>query len=236
MRMRRKPPTEGLPWSALAALAEYYRDRAPYHDAYMSWTGRRELEQQLAPVVEAVDRVVRDRDVLELACGTGNWTQVISSRARSVLATDLVGEYLDLARAKEYPRANVAFAEADAYDLEGVGGPFDAAVAVDLWSHVPRSMEDTLLRSLTGRLAPSSPVAVVDMLRTEAFDLSFHRLDADGNEVHLRTLPNGRSYEVIKNFPSEQVLRGRLGPWADEVEFRELPELGRWVLTFVTRP
>jgi hypothetical protein len=74
------------------------------------------------------------------------------------------------------------------------------------------------------------------MLRTEAFDLSFHRFDADGNEVHLRTLPNGRSYEVVKNFPVEEVLRGRLEPWTDRVEYRELPDLGRWFVTFSTRP
>jgi 2-polyprenyl-3-methyl-5-hydroxy-6-metoxy-1,4-benzoquinol methylase len=234
--MRRNPPTEGLPWTALHSMREYYTDRAPYHDEYMSWKGQQDLEVLLAPIVDVVAEVVRDRRVLEVACGTGNWTQVVSSRARTVMATDLVAEYLELARQKEYPRDNVTFQEADAYDLRGTGGPFEAAVAVDLWSHVPRSMEDTLLASLASVLEPSSPVLLVDMLRSEVFDLSFHRFDADGNEVHLRTLPNGRTYHVVKNFTDEDELRGRLEPWAEDVDYEELPDLGRWMLTFTTRP
>ena len=232
--MRRKPPTEGLPWTALEEMRRYYTDRAPYHDGYMSWKGQRETELLLAPVVEVVEEVVRGRHVLEVACGTGNWTQVISSRARSVVATDLVVDYLELAHAKDYERDNVTFLEADAYRLEGAGGPFEAAVAVDFWSHVPRGMEDAFLASLTSVLLPGSPVALVDMLRSEAFELSFQRYDADGNEVHLRTLPNGCSYHVVKNVPGGEELRGCLEPWATDVEYRTMPELGRWTLTFTS--
>ncbi len=234
--MRRQPPTEGLPWTALEEMRRYYADRAPYHDGYMSWKGQRETELTLAPVVEVVEEVVRDRHVVEVACGTGNWTQVISSRARCVVATDLVVDYLELARAKGYERDNVTFLEADAYHLEEAGGPFEAAVAVDFWSHVPHGMEDAFLASLTSVLLPTSPVVLVDMLRSETFELSFSRYDADGNEVHLRTLPNGNSYHVLKNFPGEEELRGRLESWAGDVEYRSLPELGRWVLTFRTGP
>jgi SAM-dependent methyltransferase len=235
-RMRRKPPTEGLPWTALEAMREYYRDRAPYHDRYMSWSGQEDMERLMEPVVRVVEAAVRDGNVLEVACGTGNWTQVISSRARSVVATDLIGDYLDLARTKPYGRDNVTFIEADAYQLGDLEGPFDAAVAVDFWSHVPRSMGDAFLSALSSVLRPGSPVVLVDMLRSDAFQLSFHGYDADGNEIHLRTLPNGRSYRVVKNFPEEEELRGRLEPWADDVVYDRMPELGRWMVTFTLGP
>ncbi len=227
-----KGPTEGLPWSALAKMERYYRDRVPYHDQYMGYAGDREMERLLAPVIGLVEGQVAGRDVLEVACGTGNWTRVLAKRARSVVATDLIEDYLEVARSKATGLGNVTFVQADAYSLEGVGGPFDAAFAADWWSHMPRSMVDAFLLALHGHLKPGARVVVLDMLRTDSFELSFHRYDAEGNEVQLRTLPTGDQYEVVKNFPEEEVLRGRLEGRAEDVEYRELEDLGRWVLMY----
>lgn len=234
--MRRKNPTEGLPWTALEEMRRYYTDRVPYHDGYMSWSGPDAMEALLGPIIVNIEGDLEGRDVLEVACGTGNWTQLLSRRARSVTATDLVQEYLDIAMSKDYPRANVTFRPADAYDLDASGGPFDAAFAADWWSHMPRSMVDTFLGSLRSVLSPGANVVVVDMQRTPSFDLAFQRYDAEGNEVHLRTLPSGGSYEVIKNFPGEEELRGRLEGWAEDVSYTLFHDLSRWLLRFVVRP
>lgn len=234
--MRRKGPTEGLPFSALEEMARYYADRVPFHDSYMSWTGLEAMEDLLGPVIACFEEDIEGKDVLEVACGTGNWTQVLSRRARSVTATDLIGGYLDIASSKDIPRANVAFRQADAYSLEKVGGPFGAAFAADWWSHMPRSMVEPFLGSLRSVLTPGARVVMVDMLRTPGFDLAFHRYDGEGNEVHLRTLPSGGDYQVVKNFPAEEDLRGVLEGWARDVSYREVGELGRWVLRFSMAP
>ena len=232
--MRRKGPTEGLPWTALAEMGRYYRNRVPYHDQYMDYTGPEAMEGLLSPIIRLVEGDVAGRDLLEVACGTGNWTQVLAERARSVVATDLIGDYLDLARTKLGGATNVAFKTADAYslDVEAVGGPFDAAFAADWWSHIPRSMVDAFLVSLHGCLRPGARVVMVDMLRTGSFDLAFHRIDGEGNEVHLRTLPDGEPYLVVKNFPSEEELRGRLEGLAVDLGYHEDGPLRRWVLRY----
>lgn len=234
--MRRRDPTEGHPWTALEEMRTYYADRVPYHDEYMSWTGREEMEGLLAPIIDLVGPEVLGRDVLEVGCGTGNWTQTLSHMARSVVATDLIKAYIEVAKQKEFPPGSVTFRQADAYSLEGVGGPFDAAVAADLWSHIPRSMVGTFLQSLASVLRPSARVIVIDMLRDQWSDLAFHRFDAEGNEVQLRTLPNGEAYQVIKNYPDEEELHGLLGHWARDAAYKGFPDLGRWVLRFTMRP
>jgi hypothetical protein len=73
---------------------------------------------------------------------------------------------------------------------------------------------------------------MVDMLRTGAFDLAFHHIDGEGNEVQLRTLPDGEPYLVVKNFPSEEELRGRLEGLAVDVRYHEDGPLRRWVLRY----
>ena len=235
VRMRMKGPTEGLPWSALFEMRRYYEDRIPYHDGYMSWDGQEGMEELLAPVIGLIEADIEGRDVLEVACGTGNWTQVLSRRARSVVATDLFEGYLEMARSKGFPSGNVTLVEADAYSLEGVAGPFDAAFAADWWSHMPRSMVEAFMATLHDRLRPGARVVIVDMLRSESHDLAFCRYDAEGNEVQLRTLPTGESYQVVKNFPKPEVLRGRLEYWSTDVEYHEFEDLGRWVLRYSLR-
>jgi demethylmenaquinone methyltransferase/2-methoxy-6-polyprenyl-1,4-benzoquinol methylase len=212
-------------------MDRYYRDRVPYHDVYMDYQGPEAMEDLLAPIIDGLEGDIAGRDVLEVACGTGNWTQVLARRARSVTATDVVEDYLELARSKD-PSDKVVFRVADAYSLEGVEGTFDAAFAGDWWSHVPRSMEDAFLRALCGRLSPGARVVLVDMLRTPSFELAFLRFDAEGNEVQLRTLPNGETYEVLKNFPHPEVLKGRVEAWGEDITYHEYPDLQRWMLRF----
>jgi ubiquinone/menaquinone biosynthesis C-methylase UbiE len=216
----------------LDGMRRYYRDRAPYHDGYMGYTSNEAMEELLGPVIRLVEPQVAGRDVLEVACGTGNWTQVLSRRARSVVAVDLFEDYLRLARSKPYPRDNVTFRIADAYALEGLDGRFDAAFCADWWSHMPRSMVDAFLGTLHGALGPGARVAVVDMLRTAYFDSIRSHTDAEGNEVQRRTLPDGRDYLVVKNFPSEAELRSALGGAATDVRYIEDQAMARWVLTY----
>jgi demethylmenaquinone methyltransferase/2-methoxy-6-polyprenyl-1,4-benzoquinol methylase len=217
-------------------MQRYYRDRVPFHDKYMSWNGAEGMEALLAPIIDIIGKDLMDRDVLEVACGTGNWTQVLSARTRSVTATDLIDGYLETARSKPYPRENVEFRSADAYSLEDIGGPFDGAFAADWWSHMPLSMVDTFLRSLGNVLVPGARVVIVDMTRTASFELAFHGYDDEGNELQLRTLPSGGSYRVIKNFPDEGELRGRLDGWAEDISYLEDNDLGRWLLRFALSP
>lgn len=209
----------------------YYDKVAPLHDAFMGHTSNEAMEELLGPIIEWMEPFVRDRRVLEIACGTGNWTQVLSKRARSVVAVDQSGAYLDIARSKEYARGNVTLLEADAYSLESVEGEFETAFAADWWSHIPKSCIPEFVGSMMTKLMPGSSVVLLDMLPSPSLDAMFSHYDEEGNGIHRRTFVDGTEFEVVKNFPGEPYLREIFGAYARTMTYREHDGLRRWVLT-----
>jgi demethylmenaquinone methyltransferase/2-methoxy-6-polyprenyl-1,4-benzoquinol methylase len=215
-------------------MIEYYRARAPWHDDYMAYSDNVALESLLAPVVDQIGTLFRGLDVLEVACGTGNWTQVLARRARSVLATDVIEDVLTIARAKEYREGVVTFRAMDAYALTLGGELFGGAFAADWWSHVPRSRLGSFVEGLNSCLAPEARVAFVDMLRRDHPDLIPYRHDREGNAICRRTLPDGTTHDVVKNFPDREEVLGVLSGKACGVDYRDWPELGRWLVCYRT--
>ncbi len=67
-------------------LADYYRHRAGEYDAVYR---KPERQHDLARLRTLVPEATAGRRVLEIAAGTGYWTQVIATSAASVTATDL---------------------------------------------------------------------------------------------------------------------------------------------------
>jgi demethylmenaquinone methyltransferase/2-methoxy-6-polyprenyl-1,4-benzoquinol methylase len=176
---------------------------------------------------------VTGADVLEIACGTGNWTQVLARRARSVTATDINDSVLELAGAKPYSSDNVSFQLADAYRLDGLSGTYNAAFAADWWSHIPKSRIPVFLTALCARLEPGSRVIMIDMLPAENLDFLGTYYDEEGNRINLRRLPSGEEFEIVKNFPTEEELMSSIEGFGREVEYRTHDSLKRWMLSFV---
>src|SRR4030095_4744261 len=110
------------------------------HEARWARHYRREFEKPgswLREVAVALQNQVRDRRVLELACGHCRWTPFIAEVAESVLATDLSPNMLHWGRrlfAYAAPKAkNVAFELADAFRPDEIVGDFDAAAVVNFF-------------------------------------------------------------------------------------------------------
>jgi ubiquinone/menaquinone biosynthesis C-methylase UbiE len=213
----------------------YYDKVAPLHDAFMGYTSNEAMEELLGPVIEWVEPFVRDKEVLEIACGTGNWTQVLSKRAHSVTAVDRSSNYLGIARSKDYGRDNIVFLRADAYSLANVKGLFDVAFAADWWSHIPRSCITEFVKSMTRKLRSGGSIVLLDMLPSPSLDAMFSHYDEEGDLIHKRAFDDGTEFEVVKNFPKESELREVFGPYAEAITYREHEELRRWVLTLTMR-
>lgn len=212
----------------------YYRDRTPYHDIYMSYTNNYNMEKLLAPIIKKIEPYISNKDILEIACGTGNWTQVLSKRARSVVATDLHDTYLTEARRKKYKYNNVIFEVTDAYELNGIDKKFSVAFAADWWSHIPKSKIRDFIETLHSKLLPNSNVIFIDMLPNPELDKMFSHIDEEGNVIQKRELPNGKTYRVVKNFPTKEELFKYLENYATEVAYYEDKNLLRWIVTYTT--
>ena len=210
-------------------VKEYYAQRAREYDASAGYL-ESASEAERGPMKRAIRRALRGRDVLEVACGTGYWSAVIAASARSVLATDADPGMIDLALKRHGRLPRLRFMVADAYSLDGVSVDFNAAFAHWWWSHVPRQNIQEFLGALHGRLLPGSLVLFTDQMPYEARG---RRIDADGNAWERRTLTDGRTFEVIKNFPTEEEIRQCLRGRARRVRYRE-SKRGYWTLTYLT--
>src|SRR2546422_7412534 len=97
---------------AIDILSNYYSRRAPeYEEIYHRSDPVRQGEQQA--IASEVRRLVEDRHVLEIACGTGYWTQFAAETAAHVCGIDSSPGMLALAHAKGLPQPRVEFQQAD---------------------------------------------------------------------------------------------------------------------------
>lgn len=195
--------------------AYYARRAAEYEKIY----DKPERQADLARMRADIPALFRGERVLEIACGTGYWTPLIAEQAESVLATDYNEEPLAIAKSKAYRRANVTFAQADAYALPDWGQKFSACYAGFWWSHVPLGEIAGFLGNLEKVLQPGATVAFMDNRYVEGSSTPISRTDAEGNTYQARRLADGSSHEVLKNFPTAQELRARLGKDVRYVEY-----------------
>ena len=189
--------------SADTSMREYYAARAPiYDEVYL----RPERQADLNELRRRIAGWFAGRSVLEIACGTGWWTQFIAPAASRMTATDAVAEPLAFARLRPGV-GQVTFVQADALALPESLGTFDAAFA-GLWiSHVPVERRREFLAGLHARLVPGAPVVLIDNTEAQCERLPIVERDAAGNAYQRRTLPDGTTHRVLKNFPAEGELR-----------------------------
>jgi demethylmenaquinone methyltransferase/2-methoxy-6-polyprenyl-1,4-benzoquinol methylase len=214
----------------MGSLEAYYARRAAEYERIYA---KPERQADLAAMRARVASLFAGRRVLEIACGTGYWTHVMSAAATSITALDAADETLEIARSKRYPDGKVEFRCGDAYSLPEFGRTHDAAFAGFWWSHVPLARLDEFLDGLVRALAPGSVVAFLDNRYVEGNSTPISRRDAEGNTYQQRTLDDGSSHEVLKNFPTPEELRGKAASRGDEVSVEEFQYY--WVLSFRTK-
>jgi len=218
------------PRASTPQIEHYYSKRAAeYERIYQKPERQRELEWLRG----RIPQLFRARTVLEVACGTGYWTQFIARSAARVHACDINESVLEIAREKPLPAGKVNFFKADAVSLEGVPGGCDAAFAGFWWSHVKKSDLTHFVRNLSSRLEPRSVVGILDNQYAEGSSTAILRRDAEGNTYQMRSLANGEEYEVLKNFPTAQELADAVRPVAREAHLEALTYY--WLLVFRPR-
>ena len=192
-------------------LIDYYRRRAGEYEKIYAWPER---QRDLDFLRREIPSLTSASTVIEVACGTGYWTERIARTAKRVVATDMAPEPMAIARAKDYGGCPVEFRAADAYALDASLGSFDAACAGFWWSHVPLSRRQAFLDSLHARLQPGARVVMFDNRYVEGAMHPIVETDPEGNTYQRRRLADGSENRVLKNFPSEADLRGLFSRYA----------------------
>lgn len=200
-----------------SSLVDYYRACAPLFDGVYR---KPERQADLRRMETWVGALFAGRRVLEVACGTGYWTQFIAASAAAVTGIDAAPEMLVQARAR-VPARNVHFCDGDAYALAADLGSFDAAFAGFFLSHVPKAMLRPFVAQLNARLLPGARVLFIDNRYVEGSSSPIDGIDAGGNTYQARCLADGTAHQVQKNFLTEDELRSCVDGIGLDVEYRE---------------
>jgi SAM-dependent methyltransferase len=100
--------------------------------------------------------------VLEIGCGTGEFSRLLAARARSVLAIDLSPNMVRLARERSAGLPNLEFRVADAASLELPRGGLDCVASIATLHHLDAA---ALLARVRDALAPGGVLLVLDLFR-----------------------------------------------------------------------
>ncbi|MCJ7625845.1 MAG: class I SAM-dependent methyltransferase [Anaerolineaceae bacterium] len=200
-------------------LVDYYAKRASEYERIYQ---KPERQANLKRLQWILSEAFAGFDLLEIACGTGYWTQFASRSAKSILATDFNEEVLSIAREKDYGDCPVRFVKSDAFVMDEVDGSFSAALIAFWWSHVPRSKLDDFLQLLHSKLSRGAAIIMLDNRYVDGSSTPLSRTDDGGNTYQMRKLSDGSKYEVLKNFPTPTEFTERIEPMAKDCKFMEL--------------
>ena len=187
---------------------EYYRQRA---SEYSDWAHRTSQHEEGAEpeaywynearvLLEALASSGLLGDVLEIASGTGIWTEGLLRSAASVTALDSSPEMHERSRSRLKGNPKVRYVVADIYDW--VPDMSYDAVTFSFWlSHVPGSKLDPFVSKVSQCLKPGGRVFFADQ-RTEG--LTRELMKHPSGEIARRSLMNGREIKIIKHFYSHE--------------------------------
>jgi SAM-dependent methyltransferase len=207
-------------------VARYYASSTQAADAALS---RAERANDLSKMRDRIAQLVRGQAVLELACGTGYWTEVIAATAERVLATDILDEMIERAQRRRLPEGKVAFRRVDGLDLPEDLGAFSCVFIGFWWSHLKRDEQDALVGQLRARLGHDVTLILLDDAYVEGSSTTIARTDAQGNTYEIVAAPDGERFELPKNYPADSALRKRLGGDVREIRIERLTYY--WLLT-----
>ncbi len=207
----------------------YYRARAGEYDQWFLRQGRydrgpelnRQWFAEAEEVVQALTAFAPTGRVLELACGTGLWTQHLARFATSITAVDSSPEVMAINQERlgtshagkvEYVQADLfAWQPAQQYDV----------VFFSFWlSHVPPERFNAFWQMVREALAPGGRVFFIDSLYSETSTASDHRLEGQEATTLTRRLNDGQEFRIVKVFYQPEKLAAHLAAlgWQAQVQ------------------
>jgi SAM-dependent methyltransferase len=203
----------------LADQRAFYRARAPEYDQWWQRRGRydhgpddaAEWDRQVRVVVQALDTFGPVGDALELAGGTGWWTQRLAQTATSLTVLDSSDETLRINRERvgRPPGKSVNYIVADVFgwrpDLR-----YDT-VFFSFWlSHVPRHLFETFWTLVGSCLRPGGRAFLIDNRRDPTRAAQDPYIIDEADDVQRRRLEDGSEHRVVKVFYEPDELAERL--------------------------
>jgi SAM-dependent methyltransferase len=198
-------------------LILYYKERAKEYEQVYT---KPERQCDLISAEDILQNLFRNKDILEVACGTGYWTDKIAKTARSIDASDVNKAVIEIARQKHLGEA-VRFEVADLYNIE-IKERYEGLFGGFIWSHILVQDLDRFLEFISGILPRDGLIVFMDNKFVEGSSTPINSRDQFGNTYQLRKLRNGTTHSVLKNFPTEDFITKKLSGIGIDIQFINL--------------
>jgi demethylmenaquinone methyltransferase/2-methoxy-6-polyprenyl-1,4-benzoquinol methylase len=210
-------------------MEEYYAKRAlEYENIYLKPERQENIEESKL----LLKKYFNNKDILEIACGTGFWTESISEVSKNIVAVDLNNEVLEIAKSKNY-NCKIEFIQDDSYKLDKITERYDSLFAGFWFSHVPKSRIKKFIEVIHSKLSENAIVVFMDNLYVEGNSTPVSRIDTEGNSYQNRKLKDNSQHEVLKNFYNKHSLKDCLKDYFSKIEVHELKYF--WILKYIRK-
>ena len=218
-----------VPSQTLQDMIAYYKARADEYDEWFYRRGRYDRGPELNArwfaeideVFAAFDALAMSGDVLELAAGTGIWTERLLHTASTITIVDASPEMIAINQAR-MASERVSYAQADLFTWHPTR-LYDT-VCFGFWiSHVPLERLDAFLAMVASALRPGGKVFFVDGRREQSSTAVNHVLPEQGSQVMTRKLNDGRAFQIVKNYYEPAFLTDHCAAAGLTVDVRETP-------------
>ncbi|WP_414587810.1 class I SAM-dependent methyltransferase [Scytonema sp. PCC 10023] len=194
----------------------YYSARAEEYDEWFYRTGRydrgEEINQrwfnEVAVVKNALYQIGAVENILELACGTGIWTQELLNIGKQITALDASQEVIEINRRK-LGSPNVEYRQVDLFSWEP-DAEYDL-VFFSFWlSHVPPTLVDSFLAKVYTSVRVAGQVFILDSRFEATSTAKNHILENNGDIYITRKLNNEQEFKIVKIFYQPEELHDKL--------------------------
>lgn len=186
----------------------YYDHRAK------DWT--QWVENYMRPVQNEIDTLIAeshlDGDILDIACGTGFWSERIAAQANSVTALD--GSEEMIARLRERKLPNVSTICADIFSWHPPT-QWDGIFFAHWLAHVPETHFDSFWQTVDAALLPGGHVIIIDVNGAER-RIEENTYEDEHIPLARRRLKDGSQFDIVKHFwePSDLLARLETLGWS----------------------
>jgi SAM-dependent methyltransferase len=219
-----------IPAEILSEQQVYYRERAAEYDQWWERVGRYDRGGAENAVWFAEQREVRaaflagdwSGDVLELAGGTGIWTEWLARHAASVTVLDGAPEMIAINQQRLRDAGlldRVTYQQVDLFTWQPER-QYDALFVGYFLSHVPAERLESFLAAIAAALRPGGTFGFIDGRREERSSSPDQPPPPEEEHVMTRRLNDGRTFQIVKRYDEPATFIAALARHGIEAEVR----------------